>query len=184
MTDLISVPLPAAPSAASPASLSTVDDTGHAAARPAHGWADEVEHASWRSLIVGLALLVDRLDQDLRRVHRLSFDEYAILSAIADQPGGTALTALARAHAVSRPRLGPLLARMQMAGWVQRECGPSDDESRVWITPAGTALVERAAPDHVAGLREYLLDHVDPEEFQTMARAFHRLCDTLVNEPA
>lgn len=174
MTDVIAVPLPAEPS------LAAAPD-----AQPSgSGWADDVEHRSWRSLIVGLALLVDRLDQDLRREHRLSFDEYAILTAIAAEPEGMTLEDIGRAHAVSRPRMVPVLARMQMAGWVQRQSGPWQAESRVCVTPAGAALVERAAPDHVAGLHEYLLDHVDPEEFRVMAKAFHRLCDTLVNEPA
>lgn len=173
VTDLISGPLPAAP---------PLVDAARVAKPSPSGWADEIEQHSWRSLIVGLALLVDRLDHDLRRDHRLSFEEYSILSAICDAPHGMSLEALGRTHAVSRKRLGPVLARMQMAGWILRQAGAWQSDSHVWITPAGTELVERAAPGHVAGLREYLLDQVDPAEFEVMARAFHRLCSTLVTE--
>jgi DNA-binding MarR family transcriptional regulator len=166
VTELISVLAPA-----------SSDDSA-----PATGWIDDCEQHSWRSLIVGVALLVDRLDQDLRREHQISFDEYAILAAVSEHPEGTTVGSIGVTHAVSRPRLVPLLSRMQIAGWIQREVGAWHPESRVVVTANGAALLERAAPAHVAGLREYLLDDVDPEEFRLMGRAFRRMYRKLADQ--
>ncbi|HWI43682.1 MAG TPA: MarR family transcriptional regulator [Nocardioides sp.] len=175
MTDLISGPLPAAPH---------LLDAAHTVQSSPYGWAEVLDQHSWRSLVVGLALLVERLDHNLRRDHRLTFEEYTILSAISDAPHGMSLEALGRSHPVSRMRLGPVLTRMQVAGWLLRQSGPWQPDSRVWVTPAGVELVERAAPGHVAGLREYFLDHVDPDEFQVMARAFDRVRSALIDASA
>ena len=45
------------------------------------------------------------------------------------------------------------------------------------LTPDGRATIEAVAPHHVAGVREYFLDKVSPEELATIATAFSRVND-------
>lgn len=145
-------------------------------------WLDTAEQHAWRSLVVGVTLLVDRLDSDLRREHRLTFDEFAVLAVIAEHTAGISIEDLGQAHTVQRNRLTPLLARMQVAGWIRREGeGPQQPGCRIMVTLEGLDLLRSAAARHVTGIREYFLDHLDPEDFHGMARAIRRTSSVLVN---
>jgi hypothetical protein len=46
------------------------------------------------------------------------------------------------------------------------------------------AAIERAAPDHVRGVREYLLDLADDDDFAAVGRVFDAVTDRLVENPA
>ena len=50
-------------------------------------WLDDTQQRSWRALILGMTLLIDRLDDDLRQEHGLSLTEYEILVRLSEAPG-------------------------------------------------------------------------------------------------
>ena len=47
-------------------------------------WLDAEQQRSWRALVMGMTLLIDRLDDDLRRGHGLSLTEYEILVRLSE----------------------------------------------------------------------------------------------------
>ena len=56
-------------------------------AAPEPQWLDEDQQRSWRALVVGSTLLMDRLDDDLRREFNISLTEYEILVRLSERPG-------------------------------------------------------------------------------------------------
>ena len=48
------------------------------------------------------------------------------------------------------------------------------------MTPEGRALLERAAPIHVQGVRDHLVDLVDPDDFAAVGRVMDIVADHLV----
>ena len=145
-------------------------------------WLDADQQASWRGLVVGMTLLVDRLDEDLQRTFDLSMTEYEILVRLSERPGRQMRMAqLADALAHSRSRVTHTVARMEKAGLVLRTSSPEDGRGIVCrLTDEGHALLVRAAHVHVNGVRDYLVDLVDPGDFAALGRVMNAVSDALI----
>jgi DNA-binding MarR family transcriptional regulator len=145
-------------------------------------WLDEEQQASWRALVVGMTLLTDRLDEDLQREFDLSLTEYEILVRLSERPGRQLRMAqLADALAHSRSRVTHTVSRMEKANLVLRTTSPEDGRGIVCrLTDAGFALLERAAPVHVEGVRAYLVDITSPQDFAALGRAMNAVSDALI----
>ena len=150
---------------------------------PADLWLDEDQQRSWRALLMGMTLLLDRLDDDLRRDH-LSLVEYEILVRLSEQPDHRMRMAqLADALAHSRSRVTHTITRMERAGLVERTSSPDDGRGVVArMTEPGYALLERLAPVHVRGVRQHLVDLVSPEDFAALGRVMDAVSDHLIAE--
>jgi DNA-binding MarR family transcriptional regulator len=146
-------------------------------------WLDEDQQRSWRALVVGTTLLMDRLDDDLRREFNISLTEYEILVRLSERPGrAMRMAQLADALAHSRSRVTHTIDRMERAGYVVRGTTPEDGRGIVaTMTDAGYALLEEAAPRHVEGVRSYLVDRVDAEDFRAIGRAMDAVADHLIS---
>ena len=84
-------------------------------------WLDADQQASWRAFVVGITLLLDRLDADLQHDFDLSLTEYEILVRLSERPDRQMRMAqLADALAHSRSRVTHTVTRMQKAGLVTR----------------------------------------------------------------
>jgi DNA-binding MarR family transcriptional regulator len=119
-----------------------------------------------------MLLLVDRLDAELLEAHDLSLASYEILVVLAEEPAGTMrMNQLADRALISRSRLTHLVDRLVERGLVERRPCPSDRRGvNAVLTADGRALLEAAAPTHVAGVRHYVIDPLDPEVLQTLRR--------------
>lgn len=146
-------------------------------------WLDEDQQRSWRALVVGTTLLMDRLDDDLRREFNISLTEYEILVRLSERPGrAMRMAQLADALAHSRSRVTHTIDRMERAGYVVRGTTPEDGRGIVaTMTDAGYELLEEAAPRHVEGVRSYLVDRVDTEDFRAIGRAMDAVADHLIS---
>lgn len=144
-------------------------------------WLDEDQQRSWRALLMGMTLLRDRLDADLRRLFDLSLAEYEVLVRLSEHGGSLRMAQLADAMAHSRSRITHTVSRMEQAGLVERAISTDDKRGVVAsLTDKGMALLREAAPFHVAGVREYLVDLVSPEDFAAVGRVFDAVADHLV----
>jgi DNA-binding MarR family transcriptional regulator len=144
-------------------------------------WLDSAQQRSWRALVVGTTLLFDRLDEDLRREFDLSLVEYEILVRLSERDGSMRMAALADALAHSRSRVTHTVTRMEKAGLVRR--ARSDEDGRgiiCGLTDQGHALLVAAAPMHVAGVREHLVDLVDDADFAAVGRVMDAVADGLI----
>jgi DNA-binding MarR family transcriptional regulator len=146
-------------------------------------WLDADQQRSWRALVIGSTLLMDRLDDDLRRAFNISLTEYEILVRLSERPGrAMRMAQLADALAHSRSRVTHTVDRMERAGYVVRGSTPEDGRGIVaTMTDRGYELLREAAPLHVEGVRSYLVDRVDEEDFAALGRAMDSVTDNLIS---
>lgn len=146
-------------------------------------WLDEPQQHAWRALVIGSTLLMDRLDDDLRRSFNISLTEYEILVRLSERPGRSMRMAqLADALAHSRSRVTHTVDRMQRAGLIVRAATPEDGRGIVaTMTDEGYALLEEAAPMHVEGVRSYLVDVAKPADFVALGRVMDAVTDELIS---
>jgi DNA-binding MarR family transcriptional regulator len=145
-------------------------------------WLDEPQQHSWRALVMGMTLLLDRLDADLRRHFDVSLAEYEILVRLSEKPSRQLRMAqLADAMAHSRSRVTHTVARMEKAGLVARTSSAEDGRGIVCgMTERGFDLLRAMAPVHVGGVRDYLVDLASAEDFEALGRVMNTVADKLV----
>ena len=149
---------------------------------PEGDWLDTEQQRSWRAYLVGTTLLMERLDRDLREHHSLSMPEYEIMVRLSEADGRTLrMAVLADSVSHSRSRVTHTIARLEKAGLVQRSACTTDGRGvQATITDTGFAALQEAAPTHVAGVRQYLLDLAGYEDFEAVGRVFNSVTDKLI----
>ena len=145
-------------------------------------WLDESQQRSWRALVMGMTLLLDRLDADLRRTCDVSLGEYEILVRLSERPGmQLRMAQLADAMAHSRSRVTHTVQRMERAGLVQRTTSAEDRRGVVCaMTDQGYELLRTMAPVHVNGVRDYLVDLASDPDLEALGRVMNAVADKLV----
>ena len=145
-------------------------------------WLDDDQQRSWRGFVLGSTLLMEQLDQDLRREFKLSLPEYEILVRLSEAPDHTMRMAhLADAVCHSRSRVTHTVKRLEAEELVVREeCVDDGRGVQARLTDRGMALLEEAANVHVTGVREHLVDLVSPEDFEAMGRVMNAVTDKLI----
>lgn len=133
-------------------------------------WLSADEQAVWRSFIEATQLLTDRLDQELQRDSGMPHTYYEVLVRLSEVPDRRLrMSALADRSLSSRSRLSHAVARLEQNGWVRRELCPTDRRGQLAVlTDAGFAALEAAAPGHVEGVREHLLDQLTCEQVRQL----------------
>lgn len=131
---------------------------------------------------MGMTLLVDRLDDDLRRGFGISMTEYEILVRLSEAPDRRLRMAqLADALAHSRSRVTHTVARLEKAKLAQRSTSTEDGRGVVCtMTDAGWQLLTEMAHTHVAGVRDHLVDLVSAEDLEVVGRVMNAVSDNLI----
>lgn len=137
-------------------------------------WLNQREQQAWMTFVTASALLNRVLDQQLRADAGLSHVQYGILTRLADAPDGSVrMLALAEALGVTKSGLTYQIAQLEKDGLVTREACATDDRGVIaTITELGLQLVRRAAPGHVALVRDLLIDAVTPQQLDVLAKTF------------
>ena len=133
-------------------------------------WLDEREQRAWRGLMAMQAGLSEYLERQLRARSGMSLADYEVLAHLSELPEGRLRSkALARLLRWEKGRLSQHLTRMQNRGLIRREPCPTDQRGAVVvITERGRALIEQAAPLHVADIRNALIDHGTPAQLDVL----------------
>jgi DNA-binding MarR family transcriptional regulator len=144
-------------------------------------WLDEAEMAAWRSYIVATLRLRQRLHRELAAGHDVSLTDYEVLVCLEMQPAHRMrMSELAVLMGSTKSRLSHQVGRLEDADLVRRVRDPEDKRGVITeLTDEGKALLEKAAPTHVEGVREHLIDLLSPQEQATIAAAFDRVLDHL-----
>lgn len=145
-------------------------------------WLSADQQRSWRAYIIGMTLLTDTLDRELRQAHGLSLGEYEILVRLSESPARTLRMAqIAESMQHSRSRVTHTVSRMEKAGLLER-CAAEGDRRGVEarMTEKGWNLLVEAAPTHVNGVREHFVDLATDEEFATMGKLMNAVADHLL----
>lgn len=146
-------------------------------------WLTPEEMKAWRAYVIGSRRLSEAFDRDLAP-HDLSGADYEVLAHLSEAPGRRMrMSELAEIALISRSRLSHRMKVLESAGWVQRESCPEDGRgSFAVMTEAGWKKIVEAAPDHVASVRDHLIDVLTPQELAIVAEAFGRVIAKLRSE--
>jgi DNA-binding MarR family transcriptional regulator len=139
---------------------------------PTAGWLSEEQQRVWRSFLLANVHINEYLEAALRAFD-LSLAEYELLVRLSESPGHTIrMGELAASVGHSRSRLTHTVKRMENAGWIVRSACDSDGRGvQAAMTPAGFALLKRAAPAHVDSVRRVFVDAIAPEDYAALGRA-------------
>lgn len=143
-------------------------------------WLSDEEQAAWRAFVDGVRGLMDVLDRQLQADSNLPHSYFEVLIPLSEADCRTMrMSELAEAARSSRSRLSHAVARLEERGWVRRLDCPTDRRGQLaQLTDAGFAVVEAAAPGHVAAVRKYLIDRLSPEQLTVLGEIGQVLLDS------
>jgi DNA-binding MarR family transcriptional regulator len=137
----------------------------------------EEQLAAWRGLLRVHAALVKALDAELVGEHDLPLSSYEVLITLQASPGNRCRMAeLADRVLLSRSGMTRLVDRLEREGLLVRDTCSSDGRGCFAVlTEAGEAVVARARPTHLEGVRRRFLRHFDGAELERMAGFWQRV---------
>ena len=139
-------------------------------------WLTDDEQVSWRAYLRASRALELTLDSELQ-VAGMSLAEYELLSMLSEtEDDSMRMSQLADLVIQSRSRVTHTATRLQRRGWVRRQSTLDDGRGiELVLTEEGLAAVEAAARIHVQGVREHLIDQMDPSLFHSLGAAMMRV---------
>jgi DNA-binding MarR family transcriptional regulator len=146
-------------------------------------WLDREEQRTWRTFMLATNLLFEQFDRELQKGASMPSTRYEVLVRLSEAPGRRLrMSALADRSQASRSRLSHTIARLEAAGWVERETCPSDRRGTFAVlTDAGFAALEAAAPIHVESVRTHLFDQLDGRQLDELRTIGERILEHLVS---
>ena len=135
-------------------------------------WLNGDERAAWLANSAIMISLPAALDARMQREAQLTFFEYMVLSVLSEQPEHTLqMSELAARTAASLSRLSHVVGRLEKRELLTRARIPGPGRrTNAILTEAGYEVVVAAAPGHVAAVREYLIDELEPHELTALRR--------------
>ena len=144
-------------------------------------WLTVREDRAWRAFNLMQTALPAELARDLGRDSSLSEPDYTVLSTLSERDDHRwQLRDLAAKMLWSRSRLSHHIARMEQRGLVAREDDPDDHRGcMIVLTRQGVRTLEKAAPHHVASVREHFIDLLSETELASLTQIAERVVDRL-----
>jgi DNA-binding MarR family transcriptional regulator len=144
-------------------------------------WLDEREQRAWRGYIALSTEVQRRVARQLQRETGLTSAEYAVLVSLSEAPGGRLrMFQLRHAAEWEKTRLTHQITRMTARGLVAREpCVTDSRGAFVVLTEAGWRAIEAAAPRHVAHVRHWFFDALQPEQVDALIDISRAILDRL-----
>jgi DNA-binding MarR family transcriptional regulator len=136
-------------------------------------WLDQREERAWRALQFMQMRLTGELTHQLASDSSLSYSDYVVLVALADQPDGRRRPIeLAHDLGWEKSRLSHHITRMANRGLVRKERCESDRRGAfVVVTERGRKEIQAAAPGHVGAVRRLFVDRLTPRQLDYIAAA-------------
>ncbi len=134
-------------------------------------WLDRRQMAAWVRFVAVLELLPGVFDSQLRRDSGVTHFDYFVMAVLSESPGRTLRMAeLAGATNATLSRLSHVVQRLEERGLVERFPGPGDRRvTNARLTEDGWAMMQIAAPGHVATVRRHVIDVLTPEQVDQLA---------------
>src|SRR3954453_2382560 len=144
-------------------------------------WLTDDEQRAWRGLIQMTSRLDARLNRELQQSSGLSLADYDVLVLLTEAADGRLrVFEIADDLHWEQSRLSHHLARMQRRGLVSREeCTTDRRGAFVVLTGAGRDAIEKAAPAHVATVRQLIFDGLSKEQVATLESFVSRVLSRL-----
>lgn len=148
-------------------------------------WLDDQEAAAWFAFVQVLMRVPGALDRQLRADSSLTHVQFAVLTMLASEPDGIAMSDLATATAVEASRLSHSVRALDEQGLVTRMPGAVDRRVQIArITDAGSAALRRSAPGHVDLVREVVIDRLTASDLQDLRRISAKVLTALDDRSA
>lgn len=144
-------------------------------------WLTDDQQRDWRSFYYAIVRLQEALDRDLLQGFGFPHGYYEIFVRLSEAPDRSMrMSELAAGTRSSRSRLSHAVARLEEAGWVERENCETDRRGQIaHLTDAGLALLTRAAPSHVESVRTYLVDPLTDEQLRVLGEVGRIVYDSI-----
>lgn len=131
-------------------------------------WLDDEEQQAWRGLLQLTGALQASMNRQLTEEHGISLSDYDVLARLSEVEG-VRVRDLQETLSWEQSRLSHQLSRMEKRGLVvRRACAEDRRGSVISLTAAGRRTVERAAPSHVAHVREVFLDRLSRTQIRQL----------------
>ncbi len=129
-------------------------------------WLTDDQQRSWRRLVQMTSRLDARLNRELQQTSGLSLADYDVLVLLTEAADGRLrMFQLVEDLQWEQSRLSHHIARMERRGLVIREdCTTDRRGAFVVLTDAGRDAIEKAAPAHVALVRQLVFDGMSAEQ--------------------
>ncbi|MEM7274894.1 MAG: MarR family transcriptional regulator [Actinomycetota bacterium] len=140
-------------------------------------WLDDTEMRIWLAYLEATGRVNQHLDATVKEAADLRFDDYEVLVHLSEADDRRLrMTELSERLLHSQARLTQRINRLADRGLVRREKCPEDRRGTfAVITDDGIELITRVAPIHVADVRARLIDLIEPEEREVIARVLERI---------
>lgn len=139
----------------------------------------DAELAAWKGFVRVHTAMARTLDAELERADGLSLSSFEVLKALRCSPDGRLRMADLAEHALlSRSGMTRLVDRLERQGLLTR-CQCSDDARGCFavLSPAGTALLDRARPTYLESVRAGFLSHLSGDDLERLAAIFGRMLE-------
>jgi DNA-binding MarR family transcriptional regulator len=129
-------------------------------------WLEPEQQRAWRTVIVALNHVTERIERQLLRDAGMPHAYYMILVRLSEADGAALpMSVLARALQASASRTSHAVTRLEQLGWVRRTRSPHDGRSLLAeLTDAGRATLEEAAPGHAQEVLRTVFDPLTEEQ--------------------
>jgi DNA-binding MarR family transcriptional regulator len=137
--------------------------------------------ADWRALLQAHALLIRRLDEELRAEHDLSLAEYETLLHLAASPDRQLrMNSLADQVLLSRSGITRLVDRLESTGLVRRQqCATDHRGSWAVLTVTGLERLRSASRTHLRGIDEHFMAVIEPADLAAIGRSMTAVAERL-----
>jgi DNA-binding MarR family transcriptional regulator len=135
-------------------------------------WLTDEERAAWLAVAAIIFTLPGALDARLQQDADLTFFDYMVLSVLSERTDRTMqMSEIAAGVSASLSRLSHVAAKLEGRGLLRRErVEGAGRRTSATLTDQGHATVVAAAADHVAAVREYVMDVMQPADLATLSR--------------
>lgn len=144
-------------------------------------WLDATEARTWRTYLEVTRRISELVHRQLMSDNRISSADYDILARLSEAPGRTLrMSELAERAVNSRSRLTHAVGRMEAEGLVRRTPCPDDGRGVLCtLTDEGFAVIDAAAPGHVAEVRRIMFDPLTDAEVHDLGAVLGRMLEAL-----
>jgi DNA-binding MarR family transcriptional regulator len=137
----------------------------------------EAELAVWRGFLRVHTALARQLDAELDAAHGIPLSSYEVLINLQAAPDRKLRMAdLADRALLSRSGMTRLVDRLERQGLLARDTCASDARGCFAVlTDEGEALLAKARPTHLDGVRAKFLAHLDADDFERLSQLWEKV---------
>ena len=142
-------------------------------------WLTPEQVEDWRALVALTLALPAALDAQLKRDSDVTSFEYSVMAALSESPRRSLpMSVLATLASGSMSRLSHVIARLEEAGWVERQASSLEGcRTEARLTAAGMRKLVESAPGHVQEARRLVVDVLSPDELRALGVAARKIVE-------